>query len=208
MYLINLKRFCIIILLLSVQLLIGQEDEAVSKLSYIGSSTVGNFIQDANQHYEFSQFTINTKSESAGGELAIIEGRTDLAGIARRPNENVLNRGVASKLIGWDAIAVITHPQNPVKNLTQSQLKLIFTGVITNWKEVGGEDREIVPYVVGIESATRRVFRSIILGADDYHGCIEINPDAHIINEVSIDRGGIGHISYSFLENVDSVIFI
>ncbi len=174
-------------------------------LHYVGSSTIGNFISDADSVYEAAWFDLNTAPESAGGELAIVEGRCDLAGVANIPSAKTLQRGVASALIGWDAIAVLTHQDNPVNNLTLSQLKGIFTGQITNWKELGGPDLEIHPYITAVESATHKVFRSVVLGSADYAGCETVAPDADILERLQNDPGGIGHLSFSFLTKEEKV---
>lgn len=174
-------------------------------LHYVGSSTIGNFISDADSVYEAARFDLNTAPESAGGELAIVEGRCDLAGVANIPSAKTLQRGVASALIGWDAIAVLTHPENPVNNLTLSQLKGIFTGQITNWKELGGPELEIHPYITAVESATHKVFRSVVLGSADYAGCETVAPDADILERLQNDPGGIGHLSFSFLTKEEKV---
>lgn len=150
-------------------------------LHYTGSSTIGNFISDASPVFGKVNFKMDTRPESVGGELAILEGRTDLTGIARPPSELTLGKGVVSTLIGWDAIAVIVHQSNKIQNLTQSQLKDIFTGKIKNWKELGGPDLIIAPYIVDVESATRKVFRSVILGKEDYVSCEVIRPDVDIL---------------------------
>jgi phosphate transport system substrate-binding protein len=179
--------------------LISQDISKID-LSYSGSSTVGNFIQDVIELDKYS-FRSDTRPESSGGELAIMEGRTDLAGIARIPSKELLSSGVSSTLIGWDAIAIIVHPDNPIKNLTSSQLKAIYTGEVRNWQVYGGPDLEITPYIVGPESATRKVCRSIILGKDEYHNCEEVRPDVDILERVKNDVGGIGQISYSFVRS-------
>ena len=180
----------------------GQE----ARLHYVGSSTIGNFISDADSVYTAASFDLYTAPESAGGERAIVEGRCDLAGVANIPSAKTLGRGVASALIGWDAIAVITHPDNPVDNLTLSQLQSIFTGKITNWKEVGGADMPVHPYITGIESATHKVFRSVVLGSQDYEGCQTVAPDVAILDAVRDDPGGIGHLSFSFLTKKEKTI--
>ncbi len=187
--------------ILSVAVLSGQE----AHLHYVGSSTIGNYIADADSVYTKAWFDLNTAPESAGGELAIVEGRCDLAGVANIPSAKTLQRGVASALIGWDAIAVLTHPDNPVNNLTLSQLKGIFTGQITNWKELGGPDLEIHPYITAVESATHKVFRSVVLGSEDYAACETVVPDADILNHLQNDPGGIGHLSFSFLTKEEKV---
>jgi phosphate transport system substrate-binding protein len=65
-----------------------------------------------------------------------------------------------------DALAVVVHPQNPVKSLTLKQLHDIFKGTITNWKELGGPDAPILVWTLSTTSATYEVFKRIVLGPD------------------------------------------
>ncbi len=198
-------RFFLLVVCSFFLLHINLNAQGQPPLRYVGSSTIGNFIEDARVDYGKSGFDINTEPESAGGEQAILEGRADLAGVANVPSSETLGKGVVSTLVGWDAIAVIVHDSNPVKNLTQSQLKGIFTGSITNWNEVGGPNLSIQPFIVSNESATRKVFRSVILGQSDYAGCEVVNPDVEILERVRNNPGAIGHISFSFLGNESQV---
>lgn len=168
-------------------------------LRYVGSSTIANFIRDTEPVYGRARFILDTEPESAGGELAILEGRADLAGVAGRPRAETLQKGVVATLIGQDAIAVVVNPANPIDSLTRSQLKDIFTGKVSNWKELGGPDLTIRPYIVGPASATRKVFRSAILGEAAYSGCEEAHPDADVLLKVEAEAGGVGQISFSFL---------
>ncbi len=169
-------------------------------LHYVGSSTIAHFIKDAELACGRARFVVDTEPESAGGEAAILEGRADLAGVARQPNPEVLNEeGLVATRIGQDAIAVVVHQSNPVDGLTRAQLKGIFSGKLHNWKEVGGPDLPIQPYIVGPASATRKVFRSTILGEASYDGCEVVRPDADIPMKVEEEPGGIGQISFSFL---------
>jgi ABC-type phosphate transport system substrate-binding protein len=181
----------------------GQENVPV--LRYEGSSTIANFIRDAESVYGKVKFRLNTAPESEGGEKSILDGLADIAGVARVPESVVLDEGVFSTLIGWDAIAVVVNDKNPVSNLTRDQLKGIFTGKIINWKEVGGADMAIHPYIVGFESATRKVFRSVILGESGYENCKVSSPDVNILVDVHNDPGAIGQISFSFLSSNDFV---
>ncbi len=174
-------------------------DEDLSTLRYIGSSTVGNFIQDAEAAYGRARFLIDTEPESVGGERAIVEGIADFAGIAAPPRPETLAKGVVATLIGRDAIAVIVHPGNPVAGLSLEQLRGLFTGGIRNWKEIGGADLDVHPIIVAPESATRQVFRSAVLGAADYVDCETVEPATEVIERVANDPGAVGQISFSFL---------
>jgi len=172
-----------------------------AKIKYVGSSTVAHFVRDAEPVYKRATFEIDTKPESEGGEKAILEGTTELAGVANQPRPQTLRAGVAATEIGRDAIAVIVSERNPVTGLTLSQLRSVFTGKTRNWKALGGPDLPIEPFIVGLESATRKVFRSVALRGEDYADCEEIRPDRDIIAAVRKAPGGIGHISFSFLQD-------
>ena len=120
-------------------------------------------------------------------------------------NAKFLDKGVHATLIGKDAIAVIVHESNPVSGLSAAQLRDIFTGKITNWSAVGGPDLAINPYIVKKGSATRKVFRKVIMQGDEYKGTKVITPDAKIVTTVSRDPGAIGQISFAFLKDVEGV---
>lgn len=175
------------------------------KLNYVGSSTVANYIRQADPQYDKATFNINTEPESAGGEIAILEGRCDVAGVAKVPKAEILAKGIKSSLIGWDGIAVIVHPDNPINNLTVDELKSVFTGKVKNWKDLNGPDLPVKVFVVSTESATRNVFRSAVLGKANYQDCEIVKPDPEIIKKVQENPGAIGHISFSFLSPKDSI---
>ena len=168
-------------------------------IRYIGSSTIAKFISDAEAAYGKSQFAIWTEPESYGGEQAALNGVADIGGVARSLDPTVLARGVFGTMIGKDAIAVIVNGQNSVTNLSIEQLRGIFSGKTKNWQEVGGDDIPITPYIVSQASATRKIFRSAVLGDDRYDGCQVIDPDGEIIHVVADTKGAIGHISFVFL---------
>lgn len=178
-----------------------EENRPAAELSYVGSSTVANFLRDAEPVYGAIRFTIDTAPESEGGELAIAQDGADLAGIAQPPRPETLGLGVTATLIGRDAIAVIVNDANPVRELTRSQLRAIFTGQARNWTELGGPDLVIRPFIVEVESATRKIFRGAVLAGSEYAGCEEVRPDRSIVDRVASEPGGIGHISFSFLQS-------
>ncbi len=175
-------------------------------IQYVGSSTVGKFITDASKVYTASRFTLNTVPESSGGEQCAARARCSLGGVARDVQQKFLDMGVKATLIGKDAIAVIVHKDNPVKSLSLPQLKAIFTGKLTNWKEVGGPDLSIKAVIVKKGSATRKVFRKVTLGQDEYKGTKVVTPDAKIVSTVALEKGTIGQISMAFIKENKKVI--
>ena len=113
-----------------------------------------------------------TTSREALVDLA--DGRSRLAVLSREPNESeveALSAGepdFITRTVAHDALAVIVHGDNPVEDLTVGQLKDIFTGKITNWREVGGEDRAIRPLVRDRNSGTYEVFQDMVLDGAEY----------------------------------------
>ena len=113
-----------------------------------------------------------TTSREALVDLA--DGRSRLAVLSREPNESeveALSSGepdFITRTVAHDALAVIVHGDNPVEDLTVGQLKDIFTGKITNWREVGGEDRAIRPLVRDRNSGTYEVFQDMVLDGAEY----------------------------------------
>lgn len=174
-------------------------------LRYEGSSTVGKFVRDAASVYHDVAFKIDTLSESAGGEKCAARGACDLGGVARTVGTDYLANGVKATLIGKDAIAAIVHDSNPVKALSRSQLSDIFTGKITNWSALGGPDLPITPYIVKQGSATRKVFRKVVMDDAEYQNTQVVTPDAKIVSTVARTPGAIGQISFAFLQEVSGV---
>ncbi|MCP4155966.1 MAG: phosphate ABC transporter substrate-binding protein [bacterium] len=160
---------------------------------------MGVFIKDAAKVYRHVTFTINTEPESGGGEAAAVYGKTDIGGVAREIHEDIIKKGVKKFLIGKDAIGVWVHAGNPVKSLTKDQLKRIFTGKISNWKEVGGKDLPVNIYIVNPQSATRKVFRQSILGKETYVGnnIVTMRPDPALLDKIASDPNGIGQLSFA-----------
>lgn len=192
------------IILIATFVLIGFTQTFAGEIKYVGSSTIGKFVQDASSVYTKSTFSINTIPESDGGERVGIIGGADIGGVARDVKDSVIEAGGKVFLIGRDAIAVIVHNSNPVKSLTSAQLKGIFTGKIKNWKEVGGKDKPINPLITDKDSATHKIFWKIILGGEEYRAQI-IRPDARIVTEVMTDEGAIGQISFAFLNGTKGI---
>lgn len=170
---------------------------AKETIKYIGSSTVGKFITEASETYLGAEFSINTAPESGGGETSTLYGKADIGGVAREVRPEILEKGVTKILIGKDAIGVWVNADNPVNSLSIDQLKAIFTGKITNWKEVGGPNLMIHVYIVNPQSATRKVFQQAVMGDAAYAGSAiqTVRPDPSVLDRVKADKSGIGQLS-------------
>ena len=118
----------------------------------------------------WAKVQVTADSDPDTGLNDLIERQSDgimyLGPLGEDAKEEARERGLTleTQLIGWSGVAVVTHPQNPVDSLTIEQLRKIFLGEITNWKEVGGLDEPIVPITRDEAiSGTERLFRQFVL---------------------------------------------
>lgn len=139
------------------------------------------------------------------GVSALEEGTTDLAMASRDlKTEEKLKFQTAKKdikeaLIAYDALSVIVNPKNKVTRLTREQLEGIFTGKITNWKEVGGDDEKIVVYSRETSSGTYEFFKEHVLDKKNYAANILMMPaTGAIVQSVGQTKGAIGYVGLAY----------
>ena len=107
---------------------------------------------------------------------------------------------VAEIVVAYDALAVVAHPSNPVKQLTRQQLEDIFRGKITNWKQVGGDDRKIVVYSRETSSGTYEFFKESVLKNKNYMASsLSMPATGAIIQSVSQTKGAIGYVGLAYV---------
>ena len=137
---------------------------------------------------------------SGTGIAALLNGTTDICEASRDMKEKEYKQ--AEKLgikpyrisVALDGIAIFLNENNKVTNLTFAQLKGIYTGAITNWKEVGGEDTKIILYGRENNSGTYAFFKEHVLNEEDYSDYTQTLPGtAAVVNAVSKDKNGIGY---------------
>ncbi|MFN5876058.1 MAG: phosphate ABC transporter substrate-binding protein, partial [Ignavibacteria bacterium] len=98
------------------------------------------------------------------------------------------------------------HKSNPVKQLTMAQIKDIFTGKITNWKDVGGKDSKILLYSRENNSGTYEFFKEHVLNKQDFAANAQhMAGTAALINAISKDANGIGFGGAAYAKNVKAV---
>lgn len=140
------------------------------------------------------------------GISALLDHTTDIA-MASRPIKfsekmkvKAAGEEVEEVIVAYDALAVVTHPSNPVKQLTRAQLEDIFRGKITNWKQVGGEDRKIVVYSRETSSGTYEFFKESVLKNKNYMaGSLSMPATGAIIQSVSQTKGAIGYVGLAYV---------
>jgi phosphate transport system substrate-binding protein len=196
----------IFLLLASVSALSLNAQKIVIK----GSDTVLPLSQKEAETYMKSHPNTSLSVIGGGsgvGIAALIDGTTDITMASRslKMDEKlkIQDAGKSYKevRIADDALAVVVNPANPVKKLTREQLEDIFTGKITNWKEVGGEDMKIVAYSRESSSGTYEFFKEHVLNKKNYSPtCLNMPATGAIIQSVSQTKGAIGYVGLAYLD--------
>lgn len=182
---------------------------SVSAQKLKGSDSVLPLAQQEAENY-LKQNSGKSVSVTGGGSgvgiAALMEGTTDIAMSSRKMklDEKMklqqAGKSPIEKTIAYDALAVVVNPKNKVSQLTRQQLEDIFTGKITSWKQVGGDDMKIVVYSRETSSGTYEFFKESILKNKNYMASVLSMPaTGAIIQSVSQTPGAIGYVGLAYL---------
>jgi phosphate transport system substrate-binding protein len=194
-----------IVLLIAV--LAAANGLAAETLQIDGSTTVGP-IGDAfaEAFKDKAAMTVN-KPGSTIGATALIEGRCDIAMMSRFMKESefklAIDKGVmpVAHAVAMDGVCPIVHPSNPVSELTTEQIKDIYLGKITNWKDLGGADMAIVVISRDTSSGTYETFHELVMNKEkmaDHVEYVNSNPQAHA--RLKNTQGGIAYVGLGFVD--------
>jgi phosphate transport system substrate-binding protein len=146
-----------------------------------------------------------TGGGSGTGIAALINGTTDICAASRemkdKEKELAKEKGAEAKevIVAKDGIAVVVNPKNPIKELNMQQLAQIFTGVTTQWNQLGGFDEEILVFSRESSSGTYVFFQEHVLKNKDYTPKANLMPaTSAIIESVSSDKGAIGYVGLGY----------
>ena len=170
-------------------------DGSTSMKSVIGA--LGEAFQNANSGVTFTY----NPTGSGSGIQAVSEGRCDIGLASRGLKDDEKSSGLTETVLAYDGIAVVVSPENPVSDLTLQQIADTHTGKITNWKDVGGNDAEIV--LIGREagSGTRDGFESITGTEEACQYRQELTSTGDVIATVSQNPNAIGYASLSAVKD-------
>ncbi len=151
-----------------------------------------------------------TGGGSGTGIAALINGTTDICQSSRpmKQDEKLKLRDRYQTMgveipVAKDGLSIFVHEANPVKDLTIDQLKQIYTGAVTNWKQVGGKDATIVLYGRENSSGTYGFFKDHVLDGRDFAASCQTLPGtAAVVNAVSRDPNGIGYGGAAYTKGV------
>ena len=148
---------------------------------------------------------IREHSGTHGSYVNLIEGKRDVIFVARAPSEDELklakerNVELDARPIAYDAFVFIVHKDNPLKGVSEKQIRGIYTGEITDWKEVGEPEGTITPYVRNRNSGSQELMEQLVMrGTEMIEGrdMISAHTMMGAINNVVRDEKGIGYTVY------------
>lgn len=189
-------------------LITGCSRDRGSKIVIKGSTTVLPIAQKATEEYRKTNkvsFSLDG-SGSGNGIKSLIDGTCDIADSSREMKPAELDQAkqkgetIKETLIGYDMIVPVVHPSNTVKNLTLDQLKGIYDGSISNWKDVGGPNEKIIVISRDTSSGTFEVWHEKVMKKTDVRkDALTQASNGAIIDTIAGNPKAIGYVGYGYV---------
>jgi phosphate transport system substrate-binding protein len=183
-----------------------------------GSDTMVNLVQAWAEKYMEKNpevFVSVTGGGSGTGIASLLSKTCSIAASSRKMKKKEIelaeSKGIEPKefVVGYDGIAVVVNPKNPIDKLTLKELKDIFTGKITNWNQLGGEDKRIVILSREVNSGTHIYFKEHVLENEDYAPTALLLPSSQAIaDEVAQNLQAIGYYGMGYISKDQKAISI
>ena len=178
--------------------------EVTGTVSTDGSTSMEKVIMSLGEAFQADNkgITVDYNPTGSGsGITAVSEGRCDIGLASRALKDDEKASGLKETVLALDGIAIIVNPENKVSDLSIEQIAKIYTGEITNWKDVGGDDAEIV--LIGREagSGTRDGFESITDTKDACKYRQELTSTGDVITTVAGNPNVIGYASLASVKD-------
>jgi phosphate transport system substrate-binding protein len=187
----------------------AQESEDSAVIQMVGSTTVGPIADAYAEYFKDKGIKISvTKNGSGDGAKALVDGLCDIADMSRFMKEKEFKAAVengvmpVAHVMAMDGVCVIVHPSNPVKALTTEQIRNIYKGEITNWKELGGADQNIVVISRDTNSGTYETFEGLVMNKEKMAGSVEyVASNPHAKARVESTPGAVAYVGLGFVDN-------
>lgn len=182
-----------------------------TKVTVSGSTSVGSPMEKLAEAFEGKNSGVKVEVQQLGSSAGIknaIEGVSEIGMSSRDLKDEEKSSGLKETIIATDGIAVITNKANKVTDLTLDQVKDIYTGKITNWKEVGGEDAPIVVVSREDGSGTRDGFQEKVgFESEELIKDAQISDaSGNIKSTVEGNANAIGYISFGYVDEAVNAV--
>ncbi len=183
---------------------------AEEKIIIDGSTTVGPIAKAFAEYYMSKNKDVNitvSESGSGNGAKSLINGMCDIADMSRFMKDKEFAAAVekgripVAHVVAIDGIVMIVHPSNPVKGLTVAQVRDIYMGKITNWKEIGGPNVDIVMISRDTNSGTYETFENLVMKKEKIFEKAEyVGSNGAIRQRVQSTPAAIGYVGLGFVD--------
>ncbi len=197
------------IIMLSLLISLGLHAAEKAKIRMEGSTTVLPVAQmTAEQFMNINpHVTISVQGGGSGvGIASLIEKTCDIATASRAMKDSeikdAISKGVnpTAHVVAMDGIAIILHPSNRIDNLSKEEIKKIYTGKISNWKELKGADQKIVVISRDVASGTYEAFNNLALDGEKVRKDALLNAsNKAVVMAVERTPGGIGYVGLGYV---------
>ncbi len=186
-----------------------QTDELSGSITMAGSTSMEKFANAVAESFmeQYPDVLVSTEFTGSGAGIeSVTAGNVDIGNSSRNLKEEEKAAGAVENIVAIDGIAVIVNVSNTVSNLTKEQLISIYTGEITNWRELGGDGEPIV--VMGREagSGTRGAFEEILEVEDVCTYANELDSTGAVMAKVASTPGAIGYVSLDVVDDSVSAV--
>ncbi|HIJ89650.1 MAG: PstS family phosphate ABC transporter substrate-binding protein [Desulfobulbaceae bacterium] len=186
----------------------SQQSAPIQNISIKGSDTMVHLVSSWTEEFMkgHAETDISVTGGGSGtGIAALINGTTDICAASRGMKEKEQKLAEENKIspveipVARDGIVLVVHPENPVNSLTIDQLRLIYTGKTTNWKDVGGPDAPILLLSRESSSGTFVFFQEHVLNKEDFSPSARLLPGTSaLMQAVAADHGAIAYVGLGF----------
>lgn len=188
----------------------NEETESSQTVATDGSTSMEKVIGFLSEAYMEEHGDIKVTynpTGSSSGIQAVAEGRCDI-GLASRDLEKEEMADLQGTVVAIDGIGIIVNPDNPVTDLTIEQIGKIYTGEITNWKEIGGSDAPIVCIGREAASGTRDGFEEVTGTKDTCKYSQELTSTGDVVQTVSGNPNAIGYASVASANDTVKIVSV
>ncbi len=183
---------------------------ASDKIVIDGSTTVGPICKAFAEYYMAANPDVNitvSESGSGNGAKSLVNNTCDVAAMSRPMKDSefkaAADKGIqpVAHVIALDGLPILVHPSNPVQDLTVEQVRKIFLGEISNWKEVGGPDKKIVTISRDTNSGTYETFAKLVMSKQKIHeNCEYVGSNGAIRQRVQSTPAAVGYAGLGFVD--------
>jgi phosphate transport system substrate-binding protein len=160
--------FLLMLAALAAWVALGGGSDSGHMVSVEGSTSIAPFAEMLAQSFHSRQKQVRVEIQAVGstaGIQKVLNGVAKVGMCSRSLHKAELDQGLTPIVIARDGLAVVVHKGNPVSALTREQIRAIYAGYITNWRQVGGEDGPIHLITREEGSGTREAFTKLVMEA-------------------------------------------